>query len=298
MRLNLALRRRVAPGSLNLAETMSNLATLLTEKNRLGEADSLMREVDGLFHASLGLEHVRRPDALNIWALIRQEQHDFAFADSLMDEAIRLNRKIWGPEHANVGTSLASRAARPAAARTNWPGRALLPQAIAICARPTTSQVLSNSLANRAPCCQLNRPDEAGPPIREAIEMQRRMNPGVPDGWLVGQYLINLAEVQEMQGHLPEAVATFEEALPILARGLGATHHRVGRARASYGRVLGELHRYPDGERELLEALKLLDASLGPQAERSVKARRELAGLYTSWGRPARAAAVLGQIPG
>lgn len=283
LRINVERRRRLQPGSEALAQSMSSLGVLMTERGHLAEADSVMGEVETLFRTSVGLDNVHRPEALNIRAIARQERGDFAGAESLLTEGLRIQRLNWGPSHANVALVLGSIALGRQRQGHFAEAEPVYREAIAILRQafdnrnPNLASYLSNL---GAVLRELKRPAEAESLLLESVAMERAMNPGLPDGWKVGAYLTNLGDVQADQGEWARAETTLSEAATILIRGLGPTHRRVGTVRASLGRVLLRQGRRAEGHRELSAALPILEASLGPDDPRTrrVRAERDAAG--------------------
>jgi hypothetical protein len=91
-------------------------------------------------------------------------------------------------------------------------------------------------------------------------------------------------------GDAVAAEATFREAWTMQIDLEGREHFRTAIAESLLGRCLVSLKRYDEAEPLLLEAVNLLDRSLGAEENRTRGARRRLAELYDAWGKPEEAA--------
>ena len=90
---------------------INNLAQLLQDTNRLGEAEPLMRRALAIDEASLGPEHPKVAIDLNNLALLLQDTNRLAEAEPLMRRALAIDEASYGPEHPTVAIRLNNLAA-------------------------------------------------------------------------------------------------------------------------------------------------------------------------------------------
>ena len=86
------------------ARDLNNLAQLLQDTNRLGEAEPLMKRALAIDEKSYGPEHPRVAIDLNNLAALLQATNRLGEAEPLMRRALAIDEKSYGPEHPNVAS--------------------------------------------------------------------------------------------------------------------------------------------------------------------------------------------------
>ena len=116
----------------NIAIRLNNLAQLLQDTNRLGEAEPLMRRALAIDEAAFGNDHPNVAIRLNNLAALLQATNRLGEAEPLMRRALAIFEASFGNDHPNVATALNNLALLLEA--TNRPGEAepLMRRALAI----------------------------------------------------------------------------------------------------------------------------------------------------------------------
>ena len=122
--------------------------------------------------------------------------------------------------------------------------------------------------------------ESSEPLLREAVGILRKKQ----HPWLsIG--LSNLGELLNKKGNYKAAEPIFIEALSIGLEGLGDKNQDVAKLRTRYGECLINLNRFDKAEEQLLEALPILQNSLGKQNERTQQTVRLIIELYETWSK-------------
>jgi tetratricopeptide (TPR) repeat protein len=104
-----------------------------------------------------------------------------------------------------------------------------------------------------------------------------------------GGFLRNLAAVELAEGKIAEAVANAREAASIF-HAYPAQPWRTADADSLLGACLVAQGKFQEAEPLLLKSYPLLKADSGEGAKRADEARQRIVDLYTSWGKPEKAA--------
>jgi tetratricopeptide (TPR) repeat protein/predicted Ser/Thr protein kinase len=142
-----------------------------------------------------------------------------------------------------------------------------------------------NNLANLL--LKTGRSEEAVPILRELMEVSRTQLTTRHPNTITAIY--NYADTLRELGRLAEAEELFREALELARTHLPVDHWSQGSFRARYGELLLAAGRLDEAEDELLEGEELLRGALGERHERTQRAARALAELYTALDDPAEA---------
>ena len=94
-----------------------------------------------------------------------------------------------------------------------------------------------------------------------------------------------LGLILRAQGRHEEASQSFARAAEIFKKAFNETHASVASARMELGIELTSLGRFPEAERELLAAYKILGKDPGGQDASSAKCAAAIAGMYEAWDR-------------
>jgi tetratricopeptide (TPR) repeat protein len=107
------LRRHLAeiegfsgPDHPDVATSLNNLASLLSDTNRTGEAEPLVRRALRIREASLGPDHPDVATSLNTLARLLSDTNRTGEAEPLVRRALRIREVSLGPDHPDVATSL------------------------------------------------------------------------------------------------------------------------------------------------------------------------------------------------
>jgi tetratricopeptide (TPR) repeat protein len=85
--------------------TLTNLAALLKDTNRLAEAEPMMRRALAIDETSYGPDHPNVAIRLYNLALLLQATNRLAEAEPLMRRALKIWEKSLGPDHPNTVTA-------------------------------------------------------------------------------------------------------------------------------------------------------------------------------------------------
>jgi serine/threonine-protein kinase len=271
-------------------DAMRHLANTHFYAANLAESDSLNRMVLELDRQFFGERHPRIADTFINLGAIRFQLGDYAGAERYYRDALELMSAYYGWDHPVTASNL------------TMLGRALnyqekydeavdaLTRALAIQERvygPMHPQVASTS--NDLGIVALGHDDYEG----AAAHFQRMVDiyDAVYQGehWLVGIATANLASVYLNQERWDTAEPLFREAIDVFSRTLGPTDLQTGIARIKLGRAHAGQRRWPDAERELRGGYDILGGLTSPSVSWLQSARRNLAVVYDSLGRPAEA---------
>jgi tetratricopeptide (TPR) repeat protein len=174
--------------------SLHNLARVLQSQGKYAEAETLLRRTLTLQEKALGVEHPSYGTSLHNLANVLQSQGKYAEAETLLRRTLTLQEKALGKDHPSLCPTLAN-------------------LAVVLAAQSTTATATAR---------------DALPLLHRAQVIATRVHgPAHPD---VGQILYLLAQVQARL-NLPQARKTAEEAVSILARGLGEAHPTTQAAR-------------------------------------------------------------------
>ena len=190
--------------NLTRCETEVLVGQVLVQAGRYGEAEKLLRATLPLVEQVFGTEHAFYAQSLHALASVLQSQGKYAEAETLLRRTLTLKEKALGKDHPSLCPTLAN-------------------LAVVLAAQSTTATATAR---------------DALPLLHRAQVIATRVHgPAHPD---VGQILYLLAQVQASL-NLPQARKTAEEAVSILARGLGEAHPttQAARQRLNFLRKIG-----------------------------------------------------------
>jgi tetratricopeptide (TPR) repeat protein len=99
-----------------------------------------------------------------------------------------------------------------------------------------------------------------------------------------------LADVLNRQHEYAEALKVAREAREAVGRTAGVDHWRWAAVNRTFGTALAGLGRYAEAEPILLESYELMRSKRGEQHRATSMVAQRVVELYTSWGKPERAA--------
>jgi serine/threonine-protein kinase len=274
----------------DVVDAMRELANTHFYASNLAESDSVNRTVLELDRQFYGERHPRIGDTYINLGAIRFQQGEYAEAERYYRDALELMSSYYGWDHPATASNL------------TMLGRALnyqekydeavdaLTRALAIQERvfgPMHPRIASTS--NDLGIVALGREDynTAASYFRRMVDIYDDVYRG--DHWLVGIATANLASVHLDQEHWAEAEPLFREAIDVFTRTLGENDLQTGISRIKLGRVLVGMRRWTDAERDLRGGYDILQGLTNPSVSWLQSARRNLALVYDSIGRPADA---------
>lgn len=223
--------------SLYLARNLNNLAQLLHAKNRLEEAEQLMRralDIDNRIVEQLfslpnppdnELQYVvpKLATDLNNLARLLQNTNRFTEAETLFRQALSIDEWFFGPEHPNVGRDLNN---------------------LGLLFRET------------------NRLQDAEDLIRRSVVIEEQAYGA--EHPTVAIRLGNLGLILQDKGKLEEAEPIMRRSLAILETSFGSNHPEVANSLSNLGILFHTLHRWPEAEPLLRRAVEISEQACGP----------------------------------
>ena len=244
---------------------LNNLAQLLRDTNRLGEAEALMRRALAIEEKGLGADHPDVARDLSNMAQLLKDTNRLAEAEPLMRRALAIDEKSFGPNHPNVGVRINNLAML--LMNTNRVGEVepLLRRVISIFenALGKDHPNVSTALNNLALLLQkTKRFAEAEPLMRRALVIdEKSFGPDHPN---VALHLNNLAVLLEDMSQLSEAERLMRRALVIDEKSFGPDHPNVALHLNNLAVLLCNANRLDEAEPVISRALSISEKSLGP----------------------------------
>jgi serine/threonine-protein kinase len=272
------------------AHVLRRFAHLLAQRERLPEAEAMLREALELYRARYGALHPEIALALNdLAALVRPR--DPAAAEAALREAERAQRRLFaGAPHAhlattqaNLGTLLHERGQLSAAERA-FADALATGRAVYGGDHPKLAATLNNLARLRL---DQGRYTEAEAGLREALAMQERALG--PDHAETANTLDNLGQALVMQGRSADAQPLYERALAITRARLGARHTRVARLLNNLGDTAQTRQDLTTAEGYYREALALWRELRGARDPEVAATLHNLASLLDQRGQLAEA---------
>ncbi|MCL4813549.1 MAG: serine/threonine-protein kinase [Vicinamibacteraceae bacterium] len=183
---------------------------------------------------------------------------EYAEAQQAAREALRLRREAFGPEHADVASSLDDLGAVLVASGDTAAAEPLMREALAMRRKflPADDPLVAVGLNNLGYLLWRKRDfEQAESMYREALAIdRRRLGNEHPE---VATKLINLSALLRDQGKPDAADPLVQEALAIRRKILGNDHPGVAHALDVYAGLLEDRGRHEEAERHLREALDI-----------------------------------------
>ncbi len=253
------------PADPRIAVRLNNLATLLRDTNRLGEAEPLMRRALGIDEASYGPDHPEVAIDLNNLAQVLKATNRLGEAEPLMRRALGIDEASHGPDHPDVARDLNNLAGL--LQDTNRLGEAepLMRRALGIdeASYGPDHPRVAIRLNNLATLLQdTNRLGEAEPLMRRALGVDEASYG--PDHPNVAIRLNNLAQLLQATNRLGEAEPLMRRALAIGEASYGPDHPKVAIRLNNLALLLQATNRLGEAEPLMRRALAIDEASYGP----------------------------------
>jgi len=238
----------------------------------------------------LGPDHPKTADALNDLGFIFQKIGNYAKAEPLYQETLRIRQKVLGPEHSDTANSLNNLASLYWAMGEYVKAEPLLKEALGIrqkvfgSGHPDTAQ----SLNNLAELYQaMGEYAKAEPLLQEALRIRQKvLGSENPD---TAVSLNNLAELYRVMGEYSKAEPLYQEGLRILQKVLGPEHRETATILNNLASLYQDMSEYAKAEPLLQEALQILQEILGKEHPDTARSLNNLAALYEAMGEYAKA---------
>ncbi len=290
LRASLAIRRAALPaGHPSIADSLSDLASLLLAQNKLAEAEPLFREALAIIRAARPAGHPEVASGLSNLAMLLSAQNKPAEAEPLLRESLAIRRAALPSGHPDIALGLNNLATllyedRPAEAEP------LFREALAIrrAAFPAGHPDIVESMNNLAVFLSgQNRFAESEQLLRETLAIRRATLPaGHPD---IAVALSNLAAEVRAQNKPAEAEPLYREALSIYRVTLPANHPNIATILNGLAGFLQTQGRRDEAEPLYRESLAIRRAALPAGHPHIAEGLNHLAVLLQSQNRPAEA---------
>ena len=215
---------------------------------------------------------------------------EYAKAEPLYQEALRIRQKVLGPEHSDTAASLNNLASLYWAMGEYVKAEPLLKEALRIrqkvfgSGHPDTAQ----SLNNLAELYQaMGEYAKAEPLLQEALRIRQKVLGSENPGTAVS--LNNLAELYRVMGEYAKAEPLYQEGLRILQKVLGPEHRETATILNNLASLYQDMSEYAKAEPLLQEALQILQEILGKEHPDTARSLNNLAALYEAMGEYAKA---------
>ncbi len=282
---------RQPPDNARLAEALSTLGRIETDRGRMTEATAYLQRGLALHQRAFGDADPKTFDAKAALAWVMVTRDQSAEAEPLLREVVEDARRIYGSSHPETGIALSNLAN----AVSDLEGRladaeAIYLESIAVLRHGSDAVVpeLANGLNNLCSLyLKMERWTEARNACAEATALRlQSLGPDHPNtaGSRLGEAvaLNRLGEYQQAEQQLRGVIATFTSQL-------GADHWRTANAQMHLGVALTNLKRFSEASAVLAQAERTLSASLGAEHSRTRAARQAIAELKSRQRRSSRA---------
>ena len=215
---------------------------------------------------------------------------EYAKAEPLYQEALRIRKKVLGPEHPDTATSLNNLALLYLVMGEYAKAEPLLLEALRICRKvlgpehPDTASSLK-SLAELY--VVMGEYAKAEPLLLEALRIRQKvLGPDHPN---TATSLDSLALLYLDMGEYAKAEPLYQEAFRIRQKVLGAEHPQTATSLNNLTGLYWAMGEYGKAELLLREALRILKKVLGPEHPETATSLNNLASLYKVMGEYAKA---------
>ncbi|MFL6290823.1 MAG: tetratricopeptide repeat protein [Thermoanaerobaculia bacterium] len=214
-------------------------------------------------------------------------------ATRLRREALALRRQALGGDHPDLATSLVELGNSLATQGRFGEAEGLIRQALDMRLRlfEEGHPAVVDATARLADLkLQSGQYAEAGSLYRDALARQAASGSFPPQDR--GQILVSLAMLYDLEGRKEGVLELYDEALPLLRKGLGPDHTWIGIALSNKGQWLMRQGRYREAEACHAQALKIIRRRSGPEHLHAAYTLYKIAALANAQGQHARAEAL------
>jgi len=215
---------------------------------------------------------------------------EYAKATLIVQKALELSEKKFGPGHANVGTILNNLAELYKIQGRHAEAEPLLKRSLSIRKKALGSDHphVGRSLNSLADLYESqSRHAEAEPLLKQSIKIvEKSLGSNHPN---VGILLNNLAEIHKTQGKYAEAEPLLKRSINIVVKALGPGHPNVGVSLSNLANIYKLQGWYAKAEPLYKRSINIIKKALGSDHPDLGTSLNNLAGLYYSQGRYAEA---------
>jgi serine/threonine protein kinase len=261
-------------------DSMSNLASIYADAGRREEAALLMREALDAQIRIVGEESRETLGSMNNLANLYRDLGQLDRAESLHVRVLSIQRRMLGDEHPETLISMNGLATLYITEKRFAEAETLLVETVAVRRRvlgpdhPETLTALNNLASLYS---DLERYDESAALHVEVLAARRRLLGDEHPHTLIS--MGNLGDAYTRSGRADLGEPFLARAVATAGRVLGREHPIHAVTLRKHGVCLGKLGRREEAERTLAEAHRLLTAAYGPDHERTVQARKDIAEL-------------------
>jgi len=276
-RLALEGRRRHGADSLDVAESLNELATIAYDRGRYDEAGEYFEQSLAVFERRLGPKSLRGAALRSNLATVFAQQGRWDEGQQMFTRALAVQRERLGPGHPRVAISLAGLAAIAQRQERLAEAESLYTEVLRInhqtygSRHPEVAKALHDLGRARL---RLGRIAEAEAAYRQCLAILTEMLG--PEHPFVGKTLGSIADLQREAGRTAAAEAAYRKSLAILNRGLGPEHELTAHSGLGLGRLLLESGRRSEAEPLLRAAHAAFAGQFAAGDARVAEARRLL----------------------
>ncbi len=288
------LRRRLSPGSTQLAAALVHLATLKTERYQSTD-DQRSEEIELLLQEALGLyqrvsDEMGAANTLFQLAKVKKDRGDLAGAERLYRQVLATQRRLYGEDHPEVAQCRRALALTLIAQAKPDEAKTLLRQALAAQHKvlPKTHPDIAATLNDLALAYTRTADYASAEPLyREALASELA-NHGESHAD-TATVLFNLASALQNLGRLEEAAELHERALATRRALYGEKHIYVAQVEALLSRVRSEQGRYAEALNLARRSMETARELLEPGHTELASPLRAMGTALLAAGRPAEA---------
>ena len=258
-------RRTLPPNHPAIAKDVVSMGLALIEKGDYDKAISVLDTAVAL-QTSLNPSSPELSEAISALANTHFYAGHYAVSDTLNRRALAMDRRIYGPAHAQVADDLMNLGAIQQEFGNFVEAEKFHRQALDITRKwygenhPETASNLT--LVGRALVSQ-KRLDEGAEMLKEAVTISERVYGPVHPR--VASALNELGRVAQQQGKLDEAEANFRRIFQIYRTVYNDKHYYIGIAESNLAGVFHERKRYGEAERLFRDVLRRYSEVLTPE---------------------------------
>ena len=282
----------LGPRHHDVAESMSDLASLLYQRRSLDEAERLLRGALDVFREVRGEENPDAARTLSALGAVLRAQGRLEESEEVQRRALEIRRAVSGADSVDAAESLNNLAAVLMAQSRFSEAEAAQAEALSIRRARLDPQhpLVAQSIDNLAVILSREGAlDRAEPLYREALALEKeQLGESHPDVAITER---NLGILLSVRGDLPGAAELLADCLAIREQSYPATDSRVVTTRLDLADVLAQQGQWEAAAIQLEAAVAAVD---GPAASADIRkvALRRAAQLFESHGDTERAAAL------
>jgi tetratricopeptide (TPR) repeat protein len=275
----------------DLVLALDRLADAQTALNKNEEAKANYRRALSTEESLPSMERVQRSSILHGLGILYGEEDDFAPAESLLTESLRLHRERSDVRPLSLARVMSSLSVIHMKQMQLDEAEALLREALSLKRERLEPEHprLASTINNLAVCLERKKQfDEAEALYRETIEILRANHGDVHPG--IASTLSNIASLSMRRGDFEQAEERYREVLAMDRQLLPPGHFYIGNDHMRIGQAMARQDRFAEAEPEILKGWEMIQASLDEGTPALDRARSQVKEFYENWGRPEQAA--------